>query len=280
MDAPRKGHSLHIGLNAVDPRHYAGWTGALVACEADAVDMERIAVTSGFAARVLLKTPDATRDRVIEEIRKAAAGLVKGDLFFLTYSGHGGQVPDLHHEEDDGRDETWCLFDGELLDDELHALWQGFASGVRILVLADCCHSGTTLRAAPPRPGATLVEEGVADQRPRFRAMPRGAAIRTYMEHKEFYDGLQARTPGDRGEVQASVRLISGCQDNQKSSDGDFNGLFTGTLLQVWRGGAFQGSYRDFHSAIVRRMPAVQTPNHYTVGRPDAAFDAQKPFTI
>ena len=34
--APATGLSLHVGLNAVDPAHYAGWSGPLNACEADA----------------------------------------------------------------------------------------------------------------------------------------------------------------------------------------------------------------------------------------------------
>src|SRR5882724_970925 len=32
------GASLHIGLNAVDPKHYSGWDGQLTACEFDAND--------------------------------------------------------------------------------------------------------------------------------------------------------------------------------------------------------------------------------------------------
>lgn len=36
------GLSLHIGLNAVDPKHYGGWRGDLVACEFDANDMAAI----------------------------------------------------------------------------------------------------------------------------------------------------------------------------------------------------------------------------------------------
>ena len=31
--------SLHIGLNAVDPKHYGGWSGPLAACEFDANDL-------------------------------------------------------------------------------------------------------------------------------------------------------------------------------------------------------------------------------------------------
>ena len=72
-----------------------------------------------MSAKVLL-TKAATRARVLAGIRAAARRLKKGDLFLLTYSGHGGQMPDVTGEEADSRDETWCLFDGELIDDELY----------------------------------------------------------------------------------------------------------------------------------------------------------------
>ena len=38
--------SLHIGLNAVSPASYGGWGGPLAACEADAKDMEQLALDS------------------------------------------------------------------------------------------------------------------------------------------------------------------------------------------------------------------------------------------
>jgi metacaspase-1 len=34
----------------------------------------------------------------------------------------GGQVNDIHNDEPDGLDETWALYDRELVDDELYAL--------------------------------------------------------------------------------------------------------------------------------------------------------------
>lgn len=46
----------------------------------------------------------------------------------LSYSGHGGQLPDLNGDESDGRDETWCFFDGELVDDELYNSFSQFAA--------------------------------------------------------------------------------------------------------------------------------------------------------
>src|SRR5262249_10563136 len=47
--------------------------------------------------------------------------------------------------------------------------------------------------------------------------------------------------PSERAIIQASVLLISGCQDNQLSMDGARNGLFTEKLKQVWNSGAFTG---------------------------------------
>ena len=100
----------------------------------------------------MLLTKKATRAKTLAAIRAAAKRLKSGDLFFLSYSGHGGQVDDVSGEEDDKLDETWCLFDGQLIDDELYLELGRFAKGVRVLVLSDSCHSGTVTRAAPPPP--------------------------------------------------------------------------------------------------------------------------------
>jgi hypothetical protein len=68
------GLALHIGLNEVDPAHYAGWSGPLNACEADARDMSAISKKSGMASTVLL-TRQGTRDKVLAGIRAAAQQL-------------------------------------------------------------------------------------------------------------------------------------------------------------------------------------------------------------
>jgi len=293
-----KSLSLHIGLNTVSPAHYGGWSGELTACEFDANDMTALAKASRIKPTVLL-TRRATRANVLAAIRSAARTLKSGDLFFLTYSGHGGQVPDITGEEQDKKDETWCLYDGELIDDELYLELSKFAEGVRVLVLSDSCHSGTVTRAPMPEPDAV---------RPpgRSKMMPPAVAMRTYREHQAFYDKLQkavASAAGNSlaldpdaalaagriavsgrlttiaGDCKASVVLISGCQDNQTSMDGDHNGAFTEQLLQVWNHGAYRGSYAKFHAAIRARMPATQSPNFFTLG-PAAAFVAQQPFSV
>ena len=315
-------HALHIGLNLVDPKAYGGWDGPLAACEFDARDMAALAEQAGIASPTVLLTKKATRSAVLAAIRAASRALRTGGYFLLTYSGHGGQVPDVTGEEADKQDETWCLFDGQLIDDELHAELARFRAGVRILVLSDSCHSGTVTRAQlPVEPTATA---GGAVQR--SRRMPPAVAMRTYREHRGFYDALQHAVQRQAGtvepvepaagratadpdaalaalagsspsataahaEIAASGRLttiaqtfraacvlVSGCQDNQTSMDGEHNGAFTEQLLAVWNDGAFAGNHAQLHAKVRARLPASQSPNLFTLG-PAAALLAERPFT-
>ena len=286
-------HSLHIGLNEVSAAAYAGWTGPLAACEFDAHDMAAIARLQGMKSTLLL-TKKGTRANVLSAIRRSAKALAPGDLFFLSYSGHGGQVPDVSGEEADKLDETWCLFDGQLIDDELYFELSRFKAGVRILVLSDSCHSGSVVRAA--RPAA-----GTPEQRPKI--MPPAVGMRVYTAHKAFYDKLQQEVAKAAGgtvsdpdtalaqvavsgrltaivrQFQPSVVLISGCQDNQFSMDGNHNGAFTEQVLQVWNNGGFKGNHAVFHAKVRAGLPPTQSPNLFTLG-PAAAFLKQTPFTI
>ncbi|MBB4845865.1 hypothetical protein HNP55_004419 [Paucibacter oligotrophus] len=286
--------SLHIGLNAVSAAAYNGWEGPLAACEFDAGDMAAIAKAKGMKSTLLL-TKKATRAAVLAQLRAAAKALKAGDLFFMSYSGHGGQVTDINSDEPDGKDETWCLFDGQLIDDELYFELSRFAAGVRVLVLSDSCHSGSVTRdVAPPPPQP--------HERPRL--MPAAVARRVYTEHQAFYDKIQEDVAEQAakarvvdpdamlaqvgaaghaaalvGSFKPAVVLISGCQDNQTSMDGQHNGAFTESLLKVWNQGKFKGDYKLFHQRIRAGLPPTQSPNLFVLG-PAAAFLKQSPFTV
>jgi peptidoglycan hydrolase-like protein with peptidoglycan-binding domain len=328
--------SLHIGLNNVDPNAYGGWDGQLNGCVNDANGMKSIADSLGFQSTIFTNN-QATSARVIEEIASAAQSLQAGDVLLLTYSGHGGQVDDVNSDEPDARDETWVLYDREVIDDELYALWSQFAPGVRILVFSDSCHSGTVLKmrmtedtktarrerrsrgrgypiqsdlsksrpTAQPttsempysrdtlavmeaelaRPYATETLPASPQTDSSWEDSPKALPLNIQREVNErdrvMYNTLQwIAGPARDADVSASLILISGCQDNQLSYDGNYYGQFTGTLLDVWDNGAFQGDYASFHREILNRMPPEQSPNYYIVGSANPAFEQQRPFTI
>lgn len=268
-----RGRSLHIGLNKIDPAHY-GDDGALAGCHNDARDMESLAKSQGFEPRVSLLDDAATVSAVKAAINGASADLQAGDVFLMTYAGHGGQVPDTNGDEaadalggavGDSKDETWCLYDRMLIDDELYALLAGFREGVRIIVVSDSCHSGTVTR--------DVAKVG--------RWLGKDTLDSLYQKRSQEYDQVQIGYPArDRVTVAASVILISGCMDNQTSADGDGNGRFTKQLKAEWADGAFRGSLKLLRTRIVQNMPSDQTPNYYMVGRPDRVFEKAQAFAI
>ncbi|MFD3000396.1 caspase family protein [Pontibacter toksunensis] len=269
------GISLHIGLNAVDPSHYSGWNEILNAAEYDAHDMYLIASAYGYHASKLLGS-NATRNNVIHAIQQASATLRSGDIFLLTYSGHGGQLPDFNSEENDGLDETWCLYDGEFLDDELYYLWYHFKDNVRILVISDSCHSGSVVKARGLVNGDINIPY-------KSKSLPSEIAASTYFNNKAFYDNLISNLEIVKShQIAANVKLLSACQDNQESKDGAFNGRFTGILKLVLNGGKFRGNYAMLHKTLLMRFSSFpdQSPNLMNIGKQNFSFDNQMPFTI
>ncbi|MFB2970355.1 caspase family protein [Aerosakkonema sp. BLCC-F183] len=244
-----KGLSLHIGLNKIDKKSYDPLlVPDLKACEFDAIDMENLAKKIGYETSILLSA-QATYETVVQAIINAASQLKSGDIFLLTYSGHGSQVLDRNGDESDGLDETWVLYDRQIVDDELYELWSKFKAGVRIVVVSDSCHSGSVTRSGVP------VEENLT-------------AIKNGLKEKSI------------PVCQACGILLSGCQDSQVAMDGDRNGLFTQKLLEVWSDGKFVGAYRQFRDAIAAKLPKRQSPNYFTFGKASTNFYKQKPFTI
>jgi hypothetical protein len=279
-----KAISINIGLNNVDPNAYNGWDGSLSGCVNDALAMQKIADSLGYVSTLILNE-EATADRIISEIGQAAWNLEENGILLLTYSGHGGQITDVNGDEADGKDETWVLYDRQLIDDELYNLWNQFSSGARLVVLSDSCHSGTVSRnreyLSVAQSDAFARHYRTRSGPPRFRDIPPDIGAYNYQHNQALYNALQfASGSRTRSMMDACVLLISGCQDNQLSNDGDTNGLFTGTLLNVWQNGGFSGNYMTFHQAILDQMPSTQTPNYYLVGASNPGFEAQTPFTV
>jgi hypothetical protein len=309
-----QGFSLHIGLNGVDASKYNGWPGTLAGCVNDANAMQTICSSQGFTTQMLLNG-DATADAILGAIGQAAYNLQSGETFVLSYSGHGGQVPDTTGSSPNGLDDTWVAYDRMVLGHELYNLWGQFAANVRIEVYSDSCHSGTVIRdlfmpsggvrwltsktrAIPifPSDGSSKFGsvfgpafKAASKDAPRAapsagvavrstRAIPPAIALAVFERDQAMYEAAQWTRK--RGDITCSVILISGCQDNQESQDGQNNGLFTEKLLSVWDNGNFSGTLPQFHQSIVALMPSSQTPNYFTVGADDDVFTNSRPLTI
>lgn len=244
-----RGRALHIGVRSYDAAAYGREVARVLSAEADARALADLTACEGFLPSPPLCSAAATVAAVEAAIGQAQRDLVAGELFVLSYSGHGGRFADVfddptprprgghnrwRDDEDDGVDEAWCLFDGVLLDDRLRELLAGFAVGVRILVVSDSCYAGTMLRSvltaasAPP-------------------------------------------------EVGAEVLLLAACGEAQRTYARADRGLFTAALLNAWDGGRFRGSHHDFLDAIRSGWPHAQLAH---LGASAPAFAGQRPFTI
>jgi metacaspase-1 len=275
-----RGISLHIGVGIVDPAAYNGrWEGPLESAEKDVDIMQAIANKQGFETRVL-KTRDATREKVRQAISHASSELGPGDFFLVTYSGHGDRVPDLSGDEEDGLDDTWCLHDGHFLDDELNVLLAGFQPGCRVLILSDSCHSGTMLKSKKTDKENA---ERITDEFVYSRATPASVSEETFESHRDRYAKLQLGLPRPRPEIGATVRLLSGCQEDEQSWGSSESGRFTAAVRDVFDEGAFEGNYKQFHAQVIKAVAKAmhpQTPGHSVVGEVSHSFDDERPFRI
>lgn len=269
-----KGYALIIGMEQVNPKHYAGWNGALDQPKRDAMVMEQIARQAGFETKLLL-SEKATREVVTSNLKEIAVRAQPGDLLFLYYSGHGGQVPNLDGDEEDGMDETWCLYNGQLIDDELYVLWREFRKDMRVIVISDSCHSGTITKALPD--ANNLIA----------KSLPHEYVIKTFEKNKDFYQQIaeEVKRKGYK-DIEASVCLMASSQDNQSSyaiADAELS-LFTNAFCELWNAGERHKTYADMLDAIVAKVKLevgrMQTPNFYVIGKENTEFSKQSLFII
>jgi outer membrane murein-binding lipoprotein Lpp len=289
----RKGVSLHIGVDIVSPGPPA--TVPLLGCKNDAREMSRLAEARGFAERELLLDQDATHDRVVQKLQEIALrlkGLNDGGTFFFTFAGHGSFKGDEDSDELDSQDETLMLHDFALLDDELRLdVWPRFDANVRVVMIADSCHSGTVhtvpaLSAAKTEYLSTARSEmktdisEVATSQARVRSFSEAARIKHNRANKSFYDHILSRLPAEQP-INASVLLLAACEDHKTTADGFPHGEFTQALLDDLASPKPAQNYNVLIRNIGARLAGrPQTPVLSTTGRVDPAFLAEVPFTV
>ncbi len=269
--------SIHIGVNQPQGRYADTPLGH---SESTAWRMAELAGQAGYHRMLVLRGPAATRYAVHEALAGAAGLLERGDTLFVSFSGHGGQEKDRDLDERHGSDESWCLYDGELLDDKLAGYWRLFDPGVRIVVVSESCYSGGVGRtdhglaayaAAPHAPDVPRVMRG-------GRSRSRGPEADLAGVANPVASCI-AEPPADCCEIRASVLLLAASTEQQPAQDG----LFTRCLLDVWQAGAFRGSYCDLYEKVKSRVmfdAPGQEPQILMLGSPDPGFPLLAAFHV
>jgi hypothetical protein len=302
-----KAISVHVGINAVDAGVFNADT--LRGCENDARAMFELAgsFNADFVRRELFLGAEATFKRVDEAIRAAAQELAAGDVFFFTFAGHGSQRPEGPggDETADRRDEEIVLYDRIMIDDYIRrALWSRFGPGVRLLAVADCCHSGTGVFAVPGDPaepefppaagpaGAAHAAGAPPDEDPAVVEV--SAPVRRSITRAErsahlnsvppgVYEAMRNSIPtGAEAELKADLLTLAACDDDEEIGedvlDGRPHGVFTLALLEVLK--ASPANYDVLMEGVVeeyRKKGLPETPqSRPKEGTP--AFRTLRPF--
>jgi uncharacterized caspase-like protein len=255
--------ALCIGIN-----NYPGTHMDLQGCVNDAQDWSAALTERGYKTALLLDD-QATKAAMVDAMSKLIASGAKGDSLIITYSGHGTYQPDTDGDEVDGLDEALCPYDlqtggSALIDDEIKTIFAARKAGVRLLLIADSCHSGTVIRAAKA--------ESDADTRPRF--MPMGNWLPASQLPKNFA-GKTAQTmvaPTGTSPLNSGLNrqlgdlLLAGCKEgpNNYSYDakikGRYNGAFTYYALKALKALKPEATYADWYKAILKSLPSASYP--------------------
>lgn len=263
-----KNYLISVGVNRLDKSYYQGKIHELACCNKDAED-----VFDYFTERYEFYSQDLFTDcnsRILRaQLDYLSESLKADDNLILFYSGHGGQVTDFNDDEQqDVYDETWCLKDKQMIDDEIFNAFAKFEKGVNILVLSDSCHSGSIVRAFE------------TDQRKKRLSKKVGYKKSQLLfdlnkeKHKAVFD---LKMVGEN-EIGANVILLSGCQDDESAYAGNPNSQFTDALLKILKETEDEIRLEDLQETlkgVLRGYPYRQTPNFKIYGKAGDELAAQ-----
>lgn len=237
-----------VGIN-----NYPGIFNDLKGCVNDANDWTALLQGFGFSVNTVLDSK-----ATIATVKAALQGLIDstnaGDVAVLTYSGHGTQVTDRSGDESDPYDEAICLYDGNVIDDELRVILDGIHPQATLVIISDSCFSGSVTRLA--------AEKAI----PRF--IP--PAVST--------EGRTAKRSFLIPETDMPELLISGCSDSEYSYDAEFNGRPNGAMsayaIQVIKQNP-NATYAEFFAGLRALLPSNDYPQSPQLEGSDANKDCK-----
>ena len=204
----------------------------------------------------------AKRQAIINGFQEHLTQADSEDIALFYYSGHGSQEPalsELLHLEPDGLLETLVCYDSrtpgnyDLADKELrYLLAQVAQKNPRIIVILDCCHSGSGTRNIPQ--GVRSAPQDARKRDLRDFIFDKDSSFTNLLSNSQAVK--RKKTGIDLPEGRHI--LLSACRDYQEAKEypGDHNelrGVFSYFLLKTLQNSNGRLSYRD----IVRNIEAL-----------------------
>lgn len=198
---PTKKTALVIGIN------YVGTQNELNGCINDATNITLLLQTLKYDSITVLTDNTQikpTRSNILSNLKTILSSAKDGDTIYIHYSGHGTDVTDTNGDEIDGKDEVIVPLDFNLItDDELNNYINTYlTTKANVLAVFDCCYSGTAL------------------------------------DLKYLYKSETNNTMGQSlisTETKGNVILISGCKDDQTSSEAYTNNKIEGAMSWTFK---------------------------------------------
>jgi len=190
--------ALLIGIN------YRNTSYELYGCINDAYSMEKLLKTKyGYTSTTIITDDTVTKPtsrNIISLFTNFLRTSVSGQTLFVMFSGHGSYIRDTNNDEKSKNDQLLIGCDlAGVLDDTIKTIINKYLPmGVTLIFMADSCFSGSVLDL-------------------RYQYMD------TLNNKSIDVNNKQTQTRGN-------VILISGCQDNQTSSDTVVNDTPNGAL--------------------------------------------------
>jgi len=279
-----------VGIN-----EYPGAADRLRGCVNDVTRMREVLSARYHLAENRLRVccdAEATRDAILAGLRWLAEPDVDdpAPTRLFHFSGHGMLAPDADGDEEDGTDECLAPYDyaavGPLPDDQLREAYRSFGPQLHLLLVMDCCHSGTISRDSANDIMYRFLPQAARKQAIDAARATNAAARETFVQASmrdlnlggrtnvaEFRQRRQqaldtfAKQRYGLDTLEGNIVLLAACAADQKAADAHFGDVYSGALTyhltEVLRQASQPLSYAtliDQASLGISAGTLVQTP--------------------
>jgi hypothetical protein len=228
-------YALLIGIN-----YSSLSSGQLNGCINDVTNMRQILIRNyGYRSRNIKMLTDDTYQKptyqnIIQELSVLLQKAKQCTEIFLHYSGHGSYIPDENGDETDRKDECLIPLDyqqkGFLTDDMIYNMFLSKLSPYcKATIVIDACHSATSFDLP-------------------FK----------YNKDTNVWENMNQHNIQNK-----NIVMISGCRDDQTSSDAYLNGSYNGAMTFALASVLDKNSYKLSWKQLMEQMCIFLETNNF-----------------